>query len=169
MNSITSITSVCIDIGSNINRKDNIQSCVDKLLGLFPDIQFSQTVESEALGFDGPPFYNLSAVFSTDLQVEAVIKILKDIENQQARKRSKDKFISRTLDVDILLFGEQIFQPEYDIPRQEITKFPFVLYPLSEVAGSMIHPVIKQTIKEMADKSKLDSTTLTTIKNFPKY
>ena len=161
------MTAVFVDIGSNIERRKNIQSCVDQLRCDFPDIVFSKAYESEAFGFEGDPFINLSAGFNTDLSYPALKAYLKELENKHARKRNSKKFISRTLDVDILLFGDQVLQPEHDVPRAEILKFPFVLFPLAEIAGEVIHPVENKTIAEIAAASTLDKTALTEVKGFP--
>jgi len=71
------------------------------------------------------------------------------------------------LDVDILLFGDLNMQPEIDIPRAEILKFPFVLFPLSEISENFIHPIEKATIGELLKRSSLDKKSLTEVKNFP--
>lgn len=163
------MTSVFLDIGSNIDRRKNIQSCVDQLGITFPDIVFSKAYESPAFGFDGEPFINLAAGFKTDLDYHELKAYLKQLEDQHARKRDDKKFISRTLDADILLFGDQILQPEIDLPRAEILKFPFVLFPLSEIASDAMHPQEKKTIGEIVKHSTLDKSTLSEIKNFPKH
>ncbi len=162
------MTKVYLDIGSNIDRRKNIQSCVDQLRQDFPNIVLSRAYESEAFGFDGDPFINLAAGIETNLSFEGLQNYLKELENKHARKRNNKKFISRTLDVDILLFGDLVLQPDKDIPRAEILKFPFVLFPLSEIAADVYHPTKKQTISEIVTSSRLDKTTLKEIENFPK-
>jgi len=162
------MATVFLDIGSNIDREENIQSCVDQLRVDFNGIIFSKAYESEAFGFDGDPFINLSAKLETELSFEALNKYLKKLENKHARKRDNEKFIDRTLDVDILLYNDLILQPEIDLPRAEILKFPFVLFPLAEIAGDMIHPLEKITINEIVNTTKLDKTSITEVKSFPK-
>ncbi len=162
------MTAVYLDIGSNINRRENIQSCVDQLSQDFPDIRFSKAYESDAVGFDGDAFINLSACLETDLSYSKLKSYLKKLENRHSRKRNKTKFISRTLDVDILLFGDLILQPEHDVPREEILKFPFVLFPLAEIAADVIHPQHKMSISELVNSTDLDENTLTQILDFPK-
>ena len=161
------MVTVFLDIGSNIDREANIQSCVDQLCADFNGIVFSKSYESEAFGFEGEPFINLSAKLETDLSFDALNTYLKSLENKHARKRNKDKFIDRTLDVDILLYGDLILQPEKDLPRKEILKFPFVLFPLAEVAGDVIHPTEKITINQIIKSTKLDKSTITEVKGFP--
>ncbi len=161
------MTSVYLDIGSNIDRHKNIQSCVDQLQNDFPGVVFSKAYESPAFGFDGDPFINLSANIETNLDYYELKNYLRKLENKHARKRDDKKFISRTLDVDVLLFGNLILQPEIDLPRAEILKFPFVLFPLAEIAADIIHPQEKKTIREIIKQSNLDKSTLTEVKNFP--
>ncbi len=160
-------TQVFLDIGSNIEREKNIQSCVDELRMAFPDISFSKAYESDALGFDGDPFINLSAALQTRLSYDELKHYLKELEDRHARKRNNDKFIARTLDVDILLFGDLVLQPDIDLPRAEILKFPFVLYPLAEIAADVIHPVENKTIGDLAKESDLDKHTIKEVKGFP--
>jgi len=162
------MVAVFLDIGSNINREANIQSCVDELINKFPDIFFSKSYESDAFGFEGDAFINLSAGFETDLSYPELKVFLKGIENQHARKRSKTKFISRTLDVDVLLYGDQILHPDNDVPRAEILKFPFVLFPLAEIAADIVHPEQNKTIAELANESELDKNSITEVPGFPK-
>ena len=161
------MVTVYLDIGSNIDREENIQSCVDQLRADFKEITFSKAYESEAFGFDGDPFINLSAKLQTDLSFDALNTYLKSLEHKHARKRDNDKFIDRTLDVDILLYGDLILQPEKDLPRKEILKFPFVLFPLAEIAGEVIHPIEKITIDDIAQKTTLDKHSITEVKGFP--
>ncbi len=161
------MVAVYLDIGSNIDREANIQSCVEVLRYKFPDIVFSKAYESEAFGFTGDAFINMSAGFETDLSYSELKAFLKGIENQHARKRSNTKYISRTLDVDVLLYGDSILHPDNDVPRAEILKFPFVLFPLAEIAADVMHPEEKQTIAVLANESELDKNTITEISDFP--
>ncbi len=160
-------TQVYLDIGSNIDREQNIQSCVDELRRKFPDIVFSNAYESEALGFKGDPFINLSAGLQTRLSYDELNDYLKNLENRHARKRNNEKFISRTLDVDILLYGDLVLQPQKDLPRREILKFPFVLFPLAEIAVDFMHPVEQKTIGELAKLSNLDKNSIKQVNGFP--
>ena len=161
------MTQVFLDIGSNIDRRKNIQSCIDQLRRDYPEIVLSKAYESEAFGFEGDPFINLSASLTTNLSYQKFKAYLKKLEDRHARKRDDKKFISRTLDVDVLLFGDLVLQPDIDLPRAEILKFPFVLFPLSEIAADVVHPQEKKTIAEIVKETSLNRSTITEVKDFP--
>jgi len=147
---------VYLDIGSNIDRKHNIRSCIQQLKLEFPNIIFSRAYESDAEGFEGDPFINLSASLQTDKSYKEMSRYLKRLETDHARERTGVKFSSRTLDVDILFYDNLVLQPDIDLPRAEVLKYPFVLFPLAEIAPDYIHPELGQTIGELAQQSKLN-------------
>ena len=144
------MTEVFISIGSNINREQNIRDAVHGLRELLdPDLRLSPVYETAAVGFDGPPFYNLAACLqATD--VDQLKRQLLALENQAQRDRSAEKFANRTLDLDILLFGEaDMRQQGYDIPRQEILRYAFVLKPLSDLAAQRRYPGLDKTFHQL--------------------
>ena len=151
---------VYLSIGSNIDRENNIRSCLHHLEKAFGEITLSTFYETEAIGFDGDPFINLAAGLISNLKPQEIDIQLKEIENKHLRTREGSKFSSRTLDIDLLLYDQLILQPEMDVPRKEITKYAFVLFPLAEIAADFIHPEYQQTIASLAKQSTLNSTNL---------
>lgn len=132
---------VYVSIGSNIDRVANIRGAMHALRARFGKIAHSTVYESPAEGFDGENFYNLVAGFDTVESVEAVRAVLSEIEAAQGRVRTANRYSARTLDVDILLYGDLVRHDErFDIPRREITEYAYVLRPLAELAPETRHP-----------------------------
>ncbi len=133
---------VYISIGSNIERDTSIRSGVAALREHFGGLTLSTVYESRAVGFEGDDFYNLVAGFDTALDAVAANSVLRDIEHRHGRVRGGSGFSSRTLDLDLLLYGDLVScENGLALPRGEITKYAFVLCPLAEIAGQMRHPV----------------------------
>ena len=87
--------------------------------------------------------------FVTYESIENVLKIIETLHQLSGRKRTREKFLSRALDIDLLLYGNLIYKSELvTIPRPDILEYSFVLKPLSVVAPDLIHPLTKKTIQE---------------------
>jgi 2-amino-4-hydroxy-6-hydroxymethyldihydropteridine diphosphokinase len=144
---------VFIGIGSNIDRERSVRAGVEELKNSYGDVQLSAVYESDAVGFEGDAFYNLVAVFDTDDSVDQVVANLSRIEDLHGRVRNGERFAARTLDLDLLLFGEAIITTEkYHVPRDEIPRYAFVLWPLAEIAPDMRHPETGETFAAMWDR-----------------
>ena len=103
-----------------------------------------------AVGFDGPDFINLVMGFTTAQPLAAVIARLHAIETQCGRPRYAPKWASRTMDLDVLLFGETVEKTaEYTLPRPDLLKRPYMLGPMAEIAPEVVHPVAGKTIGEL--------------------
>ncbi len=141
---------VYVSIGSNIDRDANIRGGVADLQAHYGELSLSAVYESESVGFDGDNFYNLVAAFDTEEPVLEVARVLHDIENAHGRTREGPRFSSRTLDIDMLLYNDFIMQEgKLELPRDEITKNAFVLWPLAEIAPDRKHPVLKRSYAEL--------------------
>ncbi|MFQ5995558.1 MAG: 2-amino-4-hydroxy-6-hydroxymethyldihydropteridine diphosphokinase [Acidiferrobacterales bacterium] len=141
---------VFVSIGSNIDRDKNVRTAVKLLDALYRPLALSTVYESGAIGFDGHNFYNLVAGFDTDHPIEEVAKRLVRIEHECGRERGGRAPESRTLDLDLLLYGHLCQHGEdFDVPRPEIRQYAFVLKPLAEIAARYKHPETGTTIGEM--------------------
>lgn len=141
---------VYLSIGSNIDREENIRGGVADLEKAFGKVTLSRVYESEPVGFDGDNFYNLVAAFDTDTPVKQVSQTLHTIEEAHGRTREGPRFSSRTLDIDLLTYDNLVTRDHgLELPRDEITKNAFVLWPLAEIAAADRHPVLQQTYGEM--------------------
>lgn len=133
---------VYISIGSNIERAANIRAGVAALCGCFGELVISSVYESQPVGFAGDNFYNLVAGFDTTQDVHVVNEHLHNIEHHHGRARNGQRFNSRTLDLDLLTYGDTVIhEHNLTLPRDEILCYAFVLCPLAEVAGDEKHPL----------------------------
>ena len=149
---------VFVSIGSNIDRDRYISVALDSLHAAFGLLSVSSVYESKSVGFDGDNFYNLVAMFETDLSLTELSVFLKETEDANGRCRQGPRFSGRTLDIDILTYDALV--GVYDgitLPRDEITKNAFVLWPLAEIAGDALHPSLQQSYEmlwQAYDKAK---------------
>ncbi|HEY5789787.1 MAG TPA: 2-amino-4-hydroxy-6-hydroxymethyldihydropteridine diphosphokinase [Gammaproteobacteria bacterium] len=133
---------IFISLGSNLDREVQLRAAVRALRASFTGVSLSPVYESAAVGFDGPPFYNLVARAETALDPAAVVARLHAIEDAQGRQRHADGWHSRTLDLDLLLYDALVEETaQYALPRPEITSHAFVLKPLADLAGTLRHPL----------------------------
>ena len=158
------MTRVYVGVGSNIEREVNIRGGIASLQKHFGNLVISSVYESEPFGFVGENFYNLVVGFDTTLDLETVASILRDIECQFGRERQQQRFMSRTLDLDLLLFGDLVRHDEFiDLPREDVTAYSFVLCPLAEIAGNLHHPEDGRTYREIWDNFNKDSHSIWTV------
>lgn len=140
---------IFISIGSNINKEHYIKAALAILPQHFDNVIYSSIFESESVGFEGNNFYNLVAAATTNLPLEEVCARLKQIEREHGRTPADKKFSPRTLDLDLLFFDDVICDTPAQLPRDEITKNAFVLWPLAEIASDFIHPTVNLSIGEL--------------------
>ncbi|WP_296898383.1 2-amino-4-hydroxy-6-hydroxymethyldihydropteridine diphosphokinase [Thiohalocapsa sp.] len=139
-----------ISVGSNMDRERSIRGAIADLRAAFGPLVVSPVYETEAVGFEGEPFYNLVVGFDTPLGVAAINQTLRNIEDAHGRVRGPNKFAPRTLDLDLLTWGEATgILDGYELPRDEILKYAFVLAPLADVAPHERHPVDGRSYAEL--------------------
>jgi 2-amino-4-hydroxy-6-hydroxymethyldihydropteridine diphosphokinase len=141
---------VFIGIGSNIDRERNIRRALERLDRAYGPLTVSRVYESAALGFDGDPFYNLVVAFDTNVPVAEISAYLTRIEDEHGRERRESGLHSRTLDLDLLLYGDRVMdEPGLKLPRPEIEQYAFVLRPLAEIAPNELHPITHESYAQM--------------------
>jgi 2-amino-4-hydroxy-6-hydroxymethyldihydropteridine diphosphokinase len=111
----------------------------------WPQSQLSATSSfyaSDPLGpADQPRYVNAVAALDTALGPLALLDALQAIELNQGRTRKAERWGPRTLDLDILLFGQRhLDEPRLTVPHYHMHARPFVLYPLAELAPDLVLP-----------------------------
>ncbi|MDH4048029.1 MAG: 2-amino-4-hydroxy-6-hydroxymethyldihydropteridine diphosphokinase [Gammaproteobacteria bacterium] len=143
------MTRVYLGLGSNIDPEDNLRLAIAELRKRFGAVRLSPVYRSAAVGFDGPEFLNLVAEIETVIDPAEIHRQLEDIHALAGRERGCEKYLSRRLDIDMLLYGQQCIQaPPVRVPRKDILEYGFVLRPLADLAADLRHPLSGRTIGE---------------------
>ncbi len=136
---------VYLGLGSNAARDYHLQRGLDALNELGSNLQVSPVFESDAVGMLGKRFYNLVAVLDTRLSLTDLNAALKAIEAACGRREAKVPG-RITLDIDILTYGELTgVHAGLQLPRAEILRNAFVLWPLALLAPEVILPGTERT------------------------
>ncbi|AHX14862.1 2-amino-4-hydroxy-6-hydroxymethyldihydropteridine pyrophosphokinase [Dyella jiangningensis] len=138
---------VYLSLGSNLEPHRYLRVALDELRARFGAIAVSPAYRSKSVGFDGADFVNLAVGLDTDLSPEALNDWLHALEDRHGRRRDVPRFSDRTLDLDIVLYGDLVRQGEghLDIPRKEL-RHAFVLKPIADIAPELRHPVSGKTM-----------------------
>ena len=149
-NQPTKKTEVFLSLGSNINPEKNLQYACKELKKTFGNIQISSVYRNKPIGFNGSDFLNMVVKVKSIFNPNEMLDYLRGIEAATGRDIGTGAFNSRTLDIDMILYGDLI-HPErpFKIPRKDIELYSFVLCPLAEIEPSGIHPVEGKTFKDL--------------------
>ena len=141
---------VYVSAGSNVAPEENLRMACRELTRRFGALDVSGVYRNPPVGFSGADFLNLVLRFRTAESPVTIIAELERLHGLAGRVRGTDRFAPRTLDLDLLLYGDAVL-PEAGIrvPREDILKYGFVLRPLAELAPSLRHPVTGQTMAEL--------------------
>lgn len=140
---------VYLGLGSNLQAHKHLHNALVALTRRFGALEISPVYESQAVGFVGNNFLNLVVALETELEPQALLPILKEIEQNNGRDSHTPKFSDRTLDIDILSYDQWTGEAQgLDLPRAEILKHAFVLKPFADLAPDYVHPLTGRTLVE---------------------
>ena len=140
------------NLGNRLNNLIDALKLIEQYCGKI--VQRSAIYKTAAWGLtDQPDFYNQALEIQTELYPKQLMQTLLTIEGQMGRKREV-KFGPRTIDIDILLFNDEIIQQSHlAIPHPRLHERKFALTPLAEIAPNIIHPVLNKTIQQLLSES----------------
>jgi 2-amino-4-hydroxy-6-hydroxymethyldihydropteridine diphosphokinase len=99
------------------------------------------------------PYLNGAIQLATSLSPDALLDRLLEIETAEGRTRGADRNAPRTLDLDLLLYGDRkLVGTDLEIPHPRLAERPFVLEPLCDLAPDFIHPILGETLAELAQR-----------------
>lgn len=138
-----------IGVGTNVERHKHVEAAVHELALIAHSLRLSPIYECAAVGFDSAPFYNLVIELQTDNSLTQFAQTLRRIELKWGRRKDAMKFQDRTLDLDILLFGDMVSTEKPELPRRDIYQYPFVLQPLYDLCPELILPSDGRSLAEL--------------------
>lgn len=144
---------VYVSAGSNIEPERNLARALELLNAQYAPLRVSPAYRNRAVGFEGEDFINLVVGFTTSDPIARVREQLQAIEAQCGRPADAPKWAARTMDLDILLYGDQVSdEPGLRLPRPDLLKRAYMLGPLAELAPEVRHPTEGLTIGELWER-----------------
>lgn len=151
------MTRAYIGIGSNIDPERNMREAVKLLAAEVALLDLSTVYLTQPFGRpDQPSYYNCVAAIETELPPRDLKqKVLRGIESRLGRTRSSDAYAPRTIDLDLILYGEMVLhENELELPDPDIVSRSFLAAGLLELAPGLELPGSKRTISEIANRLK---------------
>ncbi|MBN1934921.1 MAG: 2-amino-4-hydroxy-6-hydroxymethyldihydropteridine diphosphokinase [Anaerolineae bacterium] len=145
---------VLLSLGSNIDPESHLRAAVRLLAERCRLLAVSPVYETAPVGkTDQPPFLNAAAWVETPLTAAQLKVALADIEQQLGRQRGIDKNAARTIDLDITLFNEAVFDlAGRHIPDPELLQYAYIAVPAADLAPQQRHPETGQTLSKIAHR-----------------
>jgi 2-amino-4-hydroxy-6-hydroxymethyldihydropteridine diphosphokinase len=141
---------VFVSIGSCCNREENVRAALKALRARFGRIRYSSVYNTEAVGFEGDPFFNLVVGFESDEDPLSLKRFFKSVERGQGRSPGMKTPGPVPLDLDLLLYGDLIVEaPGMKLPRGDVLQQAFVLEPLSELVPDHVYPGTHHSYTEL--------------------
>ena len=140
-----------LGLGSNLgDREENLRKALSLLGDVGEITALSSVYETEPWGYaEQPYFLNMVCEFRTSLSPPELLALAQEVERRLGRVRTI-RYGPRTMDVDILLYGDQIVDtPDLQIPHPRIPERAFVLAPLAEIAPDVEHSTLKRPISAL--------------------
>ncbi len=140
-----------LSLGSNVgDRAGQLHDAIARLAAAGRVVATSSFYETEPVEFTEQPwFLNCAVALETRISPPELMKTVLGIEQEMGRRRTQKKG-PRTIDIDILLYGDEVVDsPELKIPHPAMQERRFVLQPLAEIAPGARHPALKKTVAEL--------------------
>ncbi len=143
---------VFVAAGSNVQPESALRTALDALERIYGPLRISPAYRNKAVGFEGDDFINLVVGFTTNDPLTEVRRNLQQVEALCGRPPNAPKWAPRTMDLDILLYGDTVStEPGLLLPRPDLIKRPYMLKPMADVAPDVMHPTLHRTMQQLWD------------------
>lgn len=146
------MSTVYLGLGSNIDAIRNLRAGIAALRARYGELELSAVYRSAPVGFNGDDFLNLVARLQTDASPSDIHESIERIHEQVGRVRGSNRFASRALDIDLLMYDDLVQDGPVKLPRCDVLQYNFVLQPLTEIAAGLVHPQTGQTLQHHLDE-----------------
>jgi 2-amino-4-hydroxy-6-hydroxymethyldihydropteridine diphosphokinase len=151
------LTTAYIGLGSNLGDRggfiNRALNELDGIGGVNVDAMTKQVQTAPLDAKDQPDYINAVARIHTRLSPERLFERMAAIEDSLGRVRSGERWDSRTIDLDLLLYGDEVVdQPDLIVPHSQMHLRSFVLTGICELDGDLVHPILKRTMSELAKR-----------------
>jgi len=151
-----------LSLGSNLGNKiTNLHRAVMFIKGMGHLKSISSVYQTSPVDMDAGTenFLNLALSVESTLDPVDMLRRINVFESQMGRTESISGYVSRIIDIDILMVnGDIISQPSLTIPHPKMTERAFVLVPLSEIASELIHPILKKKVVDILEEIETTET-----------
>lgn len=160
-NILQNMAKVFFSLGSSLGaKKETLKKAIKDIGSLIGSVvQISSIYKTEPWGFeDENSFYNMAILVDSDLSPHSILSKAHEIEKKHKRIRHNTGYHSRTLDIDIIFYDDEIhIFEDLQIPHKLAHKRKFVLQPINEIQPNFVHPIlgltISQILKDCTDNS----------------
>jgi 2-amino-4-hydroxy-6-hydroxymethyldihydropteridine diphosphokinase len=144
------VTDVYVAAGSNIDPLPHLRQALEAMQDIFGPLRISPAYRNKAVGFSGADFVNLVVGFGTAAPVGQVREQLQRIESLCGRAPHAPKWAARSIDLDILLYGDLICDESgLLIPRPDLLRRPYMLKPMADIGPDVEHPLEKKSLRQL--------------------
>lgn len=153
-------------LGSNIDKERNLPAAVRLLAEAATVINVSAVYESAPVdGSDQPAYFNAAILLMTDESAGGLKDGLLDhIERELGRRRTADRYAPRTIDLDIVLYDDEVFDytpangRPHHIPDPDLMRYPHCALPVADLLPEMNHPETSERLRDLADRLLREAT-----------